>query len=518
MEDVIPALPWGTGALRQHLLCKWFTLEQAVCHAELEDRLSYLELRSFIDNHLVGAEVQSSPEDVGFGLLSVPEDNELPVTSPSRMEAGILKLFMTLFKVEHGEEPTSSDATISKPLLLFELSRSAPREGFRSWSSKALLTDELSKIMDSHLSKEGFCELVVRSNGHVEDAKEWFDSLCSPNSPRAVLTPAALTQQALSWPRLPGALDSMDGWQPAELVVRLAALWGDLTAAFGLAQNAARDGGEEDATWPVSLRASKENVKSMARCDRSSSPPSPPPRKLRRLTMRQWLRALRGKPGRLLLGEMEARTESERLAALPQTVDRLFPNLCDRLLVTKNLWLPGELICVRYCLSDFGYWGSGGPEPLVAGRKLILGRQPFITFLPQPEVAGLEDAMPPSRAVLSQLPSGIVWLRAPVAPPKSGEIVAGTSAPPSAPSIAAASQRSEEPARSVASQAYTASSETRGSILAGFPGCPQRLLGLAEANLSSSKISAVHRARASVVGRPVGQSSAIRTSFVPQQI
>ena len=90
-------------------------------------------------------------------------------------------------------------------------------------------------------------------------------------------------------------------------------------------------------------------------------------------------------------GEMEARTESERLAALPQTVDRLagfrrmrlmlwesalfatfyafarstchvicdarcichrlFPNLCDRLLVTKNLWLPGELICVRYCLS-----------------------------------------------------------------------------------------------------------------------------------------------------------------------
>lgn len=31
--------------------------------------------------------------------------------------------------------------------------------------------------------------------------------------------------------------------------------------------------------------------------------------------------------------------------------------------------------------------------------------------------------MPPSCAVLSQLPSGIVWLRAPVAPPKSGDIV-----------------------------------------------------------------------------------------------
>ena len=26
--------------------------------------------------------------------------------------------------------------------------------------------------MDSHLSKDSFCELVVRSNGHVEDAKD----------------------------------------------------------------------------------------------------------------------------------------------------------------------------------------------------------------------------------------------------------------------------------------------------------------------------------------------------------
>jgi|Cyp1metagenome_2_1107374.scaffolds.fasta_scaffold33123_6 hypothetical protein len=31
--------------------------------------------------------------------------------------------------------------------------------------------------MDSHLSKDGFCELVVRSNGHVEDAKEPWECL-----------------------------------------------------------------------------------------------------------------------------------------------------------------------------------------------------------------------------------------------------------------------------------------------------------------------------------------------------
>ena len=48
-----------------------------------------------------------------------------------------------------------------------------------------------------------------------------------------------------------------------ELVVRLAAIWGDLTAAFGLPT---RDVGSEDehGTWPVALRASKLSVKSMA--------------------------------------------------------------------------------------------------------------------------------------------------------------------------------------------------------------------------------------------------------------
>lgn len=51
--------------------------------------------------------------------------------------------------------------------------------------------------------------------------------------------------------------------------MRLAALWGDLTAAFGLPRDAAER--EEDATWPVALRASKESVKSMARCDGSEA-------------------------------------------------------------------------------------------------------------------------------------------------------------------------------------------------------------------------------------------------------
>lgn len=45
--------------------------------------------------------------------------------------------------------------------------------------------------------------------------------------------------------------------------MRLAAIWGDLTAAFGLPT---RDVGSEDehGTWPAALRASKLSVKSMA--------------------------------------------------------------------------------------------------------------------------------------------------------------------------------------------------------------------------------------------------------------
>lgn len=38
--------------------------------------------------------------------------------------------------------------------------------------------------------------------------------------------PAALTQQALSWPRLPGALDAMEAWQPSAPWMReLPSLW-----------------------------------------------------------------------------------------------------------------------------------------------------------------------------------------------------------------------------------------------------------------------------------------------------
>ena len=43
---------------------------------------------------------------------------------------------------------------------------------------------------------------------------------------------------------------------------------------------------------------------------------------------------------------------SHRTCIRLSDIIRLFSNLSDRLLVTKNLWLPDELIPVRYSLSQ----------------------------------------------------------------------------------------------------------------------------------------------------------------------
>eukprot|EP00435_Cladocopium_sp_Y103_P051137 s652_g15.t1 len=62
--------------------------------------------------------------------------------------------------------------------------------------------------------------------------------------------------------------------------------------------------------------------------------------------------------------------------------------------------------------------------------------------------------------------------------------------------------RAEEERGRPRSVRSSASSETRSSILASFPKLPDRLLGLAEANLSSAKLSAKLRAeRAWVAGQ-----------------
>jgi len=103
----------------------------------------------------------------------------------------------------------------------------------------------------------------------------------------------------------------------------------------------------------------------------------------------EWLRAVRGKSGRILFGEKEARLVAEHLAALPSG-GTIFPNLVDRLLVAKCTWIPHEIITIRYTLGDFGFWGPGGPSPLEVGRRLQLGAKPFVAAV----LIGQDEASP----------------------------------------------------------------------------------------------------------------------------
>ncbi|CAJ1354184.1 unnamed protein product, partial [Effrenium voratum] len=383
--DVVPALPFGVAELREWLLARCWTLDEAF--QDCREELTYAELRGLFAVPSPGLSdswrAGENPERVDF-LAPVPEEHELLPSRPARLEAGILKLFIGL---QDGQGCTEDAATIPKRQLLFALSRAAPREGFRSWSQRALLQG----IQDLELNRESFCEAVVLQNGHVEDAKEWFQLLCASRA-KARLPPGYLAQAALR-PRLAGACDAAEPWQLQELAVRLISVWGDLSTAFRLGP--AQDELDGRCSSPATQMA-KTHAAKLGR-----------PRKL---SARQWQRALRGKPACQLLSEVEARTESERLAGL-SPLDRLFPNLSDRLLVNKNLWLPGELIWVSYNLSDFGYWGCGGLPPLVQG-KLQLGRQPFVALVPQPEMAGHEEPVPASRAPLDPF-GGAVPLRAP---------------------------------------------------------------------------------------------------------
>ena len=95
---------------------------------------------------------------------------------------------------------------------------------------------------------------------------------------------------------------------------------------------------------------------------------------------------------------MEARSEAHRLAGPLECA-----NVSDRLLVAKTLYLPGELLLVRYAVGAKGFGGRGAKR---------LGRRPFVVFV--------KDAEPPVAPVELD-GSGLLRLRAPRG---GGELVA----------------------------------------------------------------------------------------------
>ncbi|CAE7697790.1 Fndc3a [Symbiodinium sp. CCMP2456] len=380
------ALPLSNAELRARLLSQWFTPDQALQSAGLRDRwrLTEAELRELFEAEV---EATSSPEQVSL-------EKQRAISAAGRwrlrVEAGVQRLCAQLQK----QDPDSVLPMIPRRELLFALSQSAPREGFRAWAARRCTADDWEELRHTgpasgYLDLESFCEMVVLEAGHIDDAKEWFQHLKDLNDGSTCISYALLHQTAVCCPKLPGAADSAAPWEPIELLPRLLSVWTDLTEAFGWERQELGD-----------------VIRDRQQDELTQTTP--------RVSHQQWLRALRGKqPEWPLLSETEAQEEAHRLGALGLTAGRLFPNLSDRLQVTKNLFLPGELIVVRYTLSDFGHYGVSGPSPMVLGPDLPLGKAPFVAAVPaQPELAGFEEAW--SRSALDvSLPRGAVRLRAP---------------------------------------------------------------------------------------------------------
>lgn len=144
----------------------------------------------------------------------------------------------------------------------------------------------------------------------------------------------------------------------------------------------------------------------------------------------QWTRALRGSPRCLLLSMGDARTEAMRQLAKhkPRSASALaalFPNLCDRLCVARLSFVTNELIVVRYCTAELGFYGEGmfwAPE-----TKPNFGQRPFLALAPSDAV---EQAIETPRSAVrsaqcalidTQAITGVATMRAPSMADAGGE-------------------------------------------------------------------------------------------------
>lgn len=428
--------------LRALLLSRWPSLAEAFKAAGLE-RAAHLTLEDL-------QRLFASASTSGPGGEAGAEAGGGPDFSRQRLEAGVAKLFAELSVGVAGTATTAgqgaSAPTVPRYAAALALGAAAPWESLRGWALRMLVLgglevlDELALLAGSEerpacggrLTRLEFQEAAAMLNANSNSAGCWYDELFGlltaaaeppvtqregPQRLRRTtdVTPVSTSSSSRSWKAVGSAADAMDGWalvrkaladlqaedgeeqlRLEEVAVRLIAVWGDLSCAFGLSA------GREECTPRMSSSGSGTTLTAgspgrvpsspvatvprshaaQAVIDQCSSTPSsrPDPRRRGwRPAKRQWCRALTGKLGRCLFAEKECRLEAERLAGLPDIAGPLFPNLCDRLLVAKLQWQAHELITVRYMLRGSGFWGPCGPLPLApCARKLPLGARPFI--------------------------------------------------------------------------------------------------------------------------------------------
>lgn len=396
--------PLSTAELRHLILKRCHTLQRALQEVDLVavQRFSLEDLGKLCNGS-------------GFHATGIPsrESTEFGDQGQELIDAGVRQLFSDLQAGCRGEfatevaavDATSTAAdcdplrsrvddgpsglseagqpTVPRNRLLLAFGSVAPREGFSAWSSRMLLTGVdmfhgLAQLLGPNTSarngtglvtKEEFCEAVVLLNGNVDEAAEWFEMMRDADDSTSqsalggnhTLRCCVLQRRVLSHPHLEVADAANAPLTSEEIGIRLAATWGDLSAAFGFTSS--------DAARFVTAGQGKGW----------------------HATKRDWLRALRGKLGRHLLEEREARAEADRCVALRTPIMQMFPNLCDRLLVPKTKWMPDELITIRYTLTESGFWGPAGPSPMErgsgTGRRLVVGARPFIAAISIPDAS-----------------------------------------------------------------------------------------------------------------------------------
>ena len=343
--------------------------------------------------------------------------------------------------------PHFVNSQLPRGCLLQACAACAPRITFRHWSNAMLLAyDWLSDLAIAfaqrcgskqveRVREEDFLEALALQEVCMEDALSWLQAFRLPNHEvdLGLLMKRIIDQRTGAGEEAEFSLDDPDrpsDCMPLEdIAVRLVHSFGDLTLAFNLMPKASqvnqalritqsvRSLSPRAQAPPGSHRPRKADIGSETRQGLKEKAEAYNPYSL---TERHWFHALRGSNEKRLFTDALAKAEAARqmawqaqraavaaalgnsrpagLDSLRMSLQRLFPNLSDRLCIAKTHFQPFEAMLVRASLAPFGFYGHrfGHVEKPTSARHFVdyvdlCGSRPFIAVLPLGEETALAD-------------------------------------------------------------------------------------------------------------------------------